>query len=71
MQYLKANSRNPWMGLDNNICISPKYWCRLHEVYLSDDDVKRKKCKEKKTFDMISTYTCGCLEKVPTLERRK
>lgn len=63
MQYQKADRRHPRMGLDNKICTSPKYWCRLHEVWLSEEDVKRKKCREKLTFDMLSTYKCGCLEK--------
>lgn len=51
------------MGLNNKVCTSPKYWCRLHEVWLSEEDVKRKKCREKLTFDMLSTYKCRCLEK--------
>lgn len=42
MRYQKADSRNPRMGLNNRICKSPKYWCRLHEVWLSEEDVKRK-----------------------------
>ena len=63
MRYQKADSRNPRMGLNNRIWKSPKYWCRLHEVWLSEEDVKRKKCKEKPTFDMRSTYKCRCLEK--------
>ena len=29
--WLKADARNPYMGLDNKICTSPKYWCRLHQ----------------------------------------
>jgi len=63
MRYQKADNKHPWMGLDNKTCTSPKYWCRLHEVWLSEDDVKRRKCKGKPTFDMISTYKCRCLEK--------
>lgn len=63
MQYRKADSRHPLMGLGNKICKNPKYWCRLHEVWLSEEDVKKKKCMEKLSFDMLSTYKCGCLKK--------
>lgn len=63
MPYLKADKRHPFMGLDNKICKNPIYWCRLHQIWLSEDDVKRKQCKNKKTFDMIDTYRCSCLEK--------
>lgn len=61
--YLTASKKYPLMGLDNKVCNNPKYWCRLHQVWLSEDDVKRKKCRNKHTFDMISTYRCNCLER--------
>lgn len=51
------------MGLDNKVCRSPDYWCRLHQVWLSEQDVARKKCKEKLTFDMLGTHRCWNLEK--------
>ena len=63
MQYKKADQRNPYMGLNNKICENPVYWCRLHQVWLSEEDVKKKKCLNKLTFDMISTYRCGNLVK--------
>lgn len=63
MTYQRADSKNPYIGLDNKICRNPAYWCRLHQVWLSEDDVERKKCKRKTTFDMISTYRCLCLER--------
>jgi len=62
IKYKKADKKNPNMGFDNKICTNPKYWCRLHEVWLSEKDVKLKGCKEKKTFDMIGTYRCLCLQ---------
>jgi hypothetical protein len=61
-QWPKADVRNPWMGLDGVVCVDPVYWCRLHEVWLSSEDVNRKKCFAKQTYDMISTYRCNCLE---------
>ena len=61
MEYKKADLRNPRMGLDNKICTNPKYWCRLHQVWLSEEDVNRKSCRHKMTFDMMSTYRCGNL----------
>ncbi len=60
---MTADSRHPFMGLDNKVCTSPAYWCRLHRVWLSEEDVERKKCMCKPTYDMIGVRRCGCLEK--------
>ena len=49
------------MGLNNKPCKCPKYWCRVHQVWLSESDVKRKKCKERPTMDMIGTRLCTTL----------
>ena len=46
------------MGLNNKPCKCHKYWCRLHQVWLSENDVKRKKCNERPTMDMIGTRLC-------------
>lgn len=51
------------MGLNNRVCQNPKYYCRLHRVWLSDGDVKKKRCKEKPDFDMIGVHLCKNLEK--------
>lgn len=59
MNYQIADKRNPFMGIDNKICKNPAYWCRLHQVWLSDNDVEKKQCKCRQTFDMFSTYRCG------------
>lgn len=58
----RADARNPWMGLNGVICENPAFWCRLHEVWLSEDDVARKKCNARTTYDMLSTRRCNCLE---------
>ena len=63
-EYKKADARNPKMGLFNKTCKNPVYWCRSHEVYLSPEDVEKKKCLHKSTFDMIGQRICGNLEKV-------
>lgn len=60
---LKADTRNPWMGLNGVACENPAYWCRLHEVWLSEADVEEKKCLSRITFDMIGTRKCNCLER--------
>lgn len=49
------------MGLNNKTCRNPKYWCRLHQVWLSEEDAKKKHCMNKQTYDMISTYVCTSL----------
>lgn len=63
MTYQIADQGHPLTGLDNKICKNPTYWCRLHQVWLSEEDVERKRCKCKQAFDMIGTYKCGCLER--------
>lgn len=62
-KYLNKND-DPAMGLNNTICTDKKYYCRTHMVYLSEEDVKTKKCMCKPTFDMISFTSCKWLEKV-------
>lgn len=52
----KADHHNPWMGLNGQICIAPAYWCRLHEVWLSEADVAKKKCLARLSYDMRYTY---------------
>jgi hypothetical protein len=59
----KADIRNPWMGLDGKICENPAYWCRMHEVWLSEEDVAKKRCLAKLTYDMISYRRCHNLER--------
>ena len=70
-EYLKADAKYPRMGLDNKLCTDPKYWCRLHQVWLSEKDDERKKCRCKPTFDMIGTIVCGNLEKKDFRIKRK
>lgn len=60
---IKADARNPWMGLNGVICEDPVYWCRLHEVWLSKSDVEQKKCLSKLTPDMLGTRKCNCIER--------
>ena len=59
----KADSKNPWMGLDGLVCENPVYWCRLHEVWLSEEDVARKRCNARLTADMLGYRKCNCLER--------
>nr|DAQ28188.1 MAG TPA: hypothetical protein [Caudoviricetes sp.] len=62
IKYKKAIKDRLYLGLNNKICKNPRYWCRLHEIYLSEDDVILKHCKCKQTFDMLGSYRCGNLE---------
>ncbi len=61
--YEKASFNNPWMGLNGGVCTSPVYWCRLHEVWLSEEDVSQKSCSARLTYDMITRKRCNCLER--------
>lgn len=58
---MDSHSEGKYIGLDNKVCENPKYYCKIHLVYLSAEDVKRKKCMCKPTFDMIGTTTCKSL----------
>lgn len=49
------------MGLGDKPCTDPKYFCTCHKVYLSDQDVKLKRCRCKPTFDMIGYTNCKYL----------
>lgn len=50
-----------YMGLNNQLCSDPKYYCKNHLIYMSDKDVELKKCLYKPTFDMIGTTRCRSL----------
>lgn len=49
------------MGLDNQPCKDPKYFCICHKIYLSDADVKTKHCMHKLSKDMIEYEKCNWL----------
>lgn len=63
MTYQITDQRHPFMGLGNKVCKNPTYWCRLHQVWLSEEDVEHKKCKYRDDFDMFSIHRCGNLER--------
>lgn len=62
MEYTRADARHPRMGLNNKICIEPKYWCRIHQVWLSENDVQKRQCRQQISHDMMSIYICTNLE---------
>lgn len=61
MKYEEISNEKPFMGLFNKECKKRDYYCKFHNVWLSSKDVERKKCFNKPTFDMISTYMCPYL----------
>lgn len=62
-EYLIADAKHPFMGLNSRICKSPKYFCKLHRVWMSEKDVKKKHCRCKPDFDLMGVHRCGCLER--------
>lgn len=50
-----------YIGLDGKKCENPVFFCKSHQVYLSEKDANEKKCFHKPTFDMISTVKCKWL----------
>ena len=70
MNFFIADERNPIMGLDNKNCRYPKYWCRLHQVWLSEEDVIKKQCRHKPSLDLHHYNICSDLEENnPRLEK--
>ncbi|MDO4301563.1 MAG: hypothetical protein Q4D26_09270 [Clostridia bacterium] len=57
----KTKQDHPKMGLNNKICENPVAYCKSHQVYLSDADVTRKKCRRKPTTDLIGFNQCNWL----------
>lgn len=53
---------HPAMGLDNTVCANPVAYCISKRVYLSTDDVAKKKCTQKPTIDLIGAFRCNWLQ---------
>ena len=60
-----------YMGLNNQPCTAPRYYCTSHQIYLSEEDIKKKKCLCKPSFDMISTSKCNSLLTIEAYEQQK
>lgn len=58
----KSIDNDPNMGLQNKECLFKDYYCGLHRVYMDTEDVRRKKCLCKPTFDMMGTNRCPYLK---------
>ena len=71
MDYLKTTDKQKYMGLDNKICENPSYFCKIHQVYLSEDDVARKKCLCKPSLDMLSVNKCKSILTISEYESEK
>lgn len=68
---MQNRSQTTYPGLNNKPCTEPKYYCRSHQVFLSDEDVATKKCMCKPTFDMLSTHPCKWLMTIEEYENSK
>jgi DNA-binding cell septation regulator SpoVG len=53
-----------YVGLYNQPCRKPVAFCLSKKVYLSEEDIRRKKCRNKPTFDMIGEFKCNWLQPV-------
>lgn len=51
-------TNNIHMGLSNKVCTDRKYFCTVKGVYLDDEDVIRKKCYHKFTYNGQTEYVC-------------
>ena len=60
----KTIDDDPDMGLGNKKCLQKDYYCGSHRVYLSEEDVKIKKCLCKPDVNMIGYHVCPNLKKM-------
>ena len=51
-----------YLGLFDKECSDPKFYCRCHNLFLSESDVEFKKCYHKPTKDMISEMVCPYIQ---------
>lgn len=65
----KTIDDDPDMGLGNKKCLQKDYYCGSHRVYLSEEDVKRKKCLCKPDVDMIGFHICPNLKNMEEIHR--
>lgn len=64
-----TNSTIKYIGLNNQECKNPVYYCRSKKVFLSQEDVDKKGCMVKPTVDMISTRPCKWIMPVEEFEK--
>lgn len=57
----KTVDDHPLMGLDNAVCRKPVAYCISKRVYLSADDMVKKRCTCKPTVDLIGEVRCNWL----------
>lgn len=57
----KTVDDHPRMGLDNEVCKHPVAYCISKRVYLSADDVAKKRCTCKPTVDLRGEVRCNWL----------
>lgn len=66
----KTIDDDPDMGLGNKKCLQKDYYCGSHRVYLSEEDVKIKKCLCKPDVNMIGYHVCPNLKKMEEIMYR-
>ena len=66
----KTIDDDPDMGLGNKKCLQKDYYCGSHRVYLSEEDVKIKKCLCKPDVNMIGYHVCPNLKKMEEIMNR-
>lgn len=54
MEYMIADARNPFMGLGNKTCQKPEYWCRLHRIWLSEEDALQKNARRSRILTCLA-----------------
>ena len=58
-----------YIGLNGKECENPRYYCKSHEIYLSEDDVSIKRCFCKDTPDMNGAVKCNWLISIEDREK--
>lgn len=70
MDFLTIND-NEYMGLNNQICEDPVYFCKSHKIYLSEEDAKCKGCFAKWDLEHIERKKCNALVKKEDYEKEQ
>lgn len=72
MKYLDKSSvgkNDIKIGLNNIECLNPQFYCKSHNVYLSQADAEKKGCFKKLSADMMEERLCKSLTPIDVYEQ--
>ncbi len=45
--YARVDPNHPFVGLNNQVCSEPKHYCCIHDVWLSEEDSRKRHCRSR------------------------